>query len=400
MANFRLLSHRLELVSRLSGLNLRLTAITLVGLTIGLSMLSATFIHLDSTRANYYISTLEETSKHDIGMTAAGTFRAGLWDVQQGFRNLIKEKIEEHSLGSAIKENTNYSPYFGIKPLHLIGISGLNDSILAECVAGSRLPRNQSEVVVYANISSGDPISLNDQINLNFRGYDYKTDQSYIYTRTLTVVGLLTPLSIAPSGIPKASELILLDLISGYSNITVVGYPPLLYNAYCFINSMKDALDLVQSIKTEIDSLYSECNFDTYFHFKYALDPTVITKDNAIGLVAHIYDFKQTLPYRYDKFKIYLGAWFYLLELELVEFNVLYPAFLLTTTPVFVIVALLVSFSLGLINERRQKALVLLKKRGISNRFIFFIMLIETIILAFCSAVFALVIGIPLTLFL
>ncbi|MFX0062392.1 MAG: FtsX-like permease family protein, partial [Candidatus Hermodarchaeota archaeon] len=384
--SIRRLFHRLELISRLSGLNLRLTAITLVGLTIGLSMLGATFIQLDSTRVNYYVSTLEETSNHDIRITASGTFRDDLWDIQLGFRNIVREKINEHSL---IKEDTNYFPYFGIHALHLIGIYGLNDSILAECVTGSRLPQNQSEVLLFANITTDDPISLNDQVNIS-----YESDQPDEYRTPLTVVGLLIPSSLA-------NQSILLDLMKPYTNKSIATYfPELIYNAYCFINSMNYSLDLVQTIKTEIDNRHSQRRFDIHFHFKYVLDPTIVTKENAIELVAHIYDFKLALPYRYEGYSIYWGAWFSYLEQELMKFDVLYPSFLLVSTPVFLIVALLVSFSLGLINEKRQKALVLLKNRGIANQFIFLTLLIETIILAFCSAVFALIIGIPLTLFL
>ncbi|MFX1537390.1 MAG: FtsX-like permease family protein [Promethearchaeota archaeon] len=384
MASIRLFLHRLELISRLSGLNLRLTAITLVGLTIGLSMLGATFIHLDSTRVNYYISTLEEVSNDDIRITASGAFRDGLWDLQLGLRDLVKEKIDEHNLTSGIKEDTHYFPYFGIYDLHLIGIHGLNDSILAECVNGSRLPRDQSEVLLYAENTTDNPIFLNHPFNLSFRGVDYETGQSYDYSIALTVAGLLSASSLA-------NDSILPDVMAAYIDTNT---------GHCFINSMNYSLNLVQTIKTEIESLYSERRFDIKFHFKYVFDPIVVTKDNAIEIVARIYDFKLVLPYRYEGFSIFLGAWFFYLELELLKFDVLYPSFLLVSTPVFLIVALLVSFSLGLINEKRQKALVLLKNRGIANQFIFLTMFIETIILAFCSAVFALATGIPLTLFL
>ncbi|MFX1255361.1 MAG: hypothetical protein ACFFCZ_27410, partial [Promethearchaeota archaeon] len=331
MARIRRLFHRLELLSRLLGLNLRLTAITLIGLTIGLSMLGATFIHLDSTRVNYYVSTLEETSNEDIRITVPGISRDDVWNLQLGLRNLVKEKISEHNLASAIKENTNYFPYFGIKTLHLVGISGLNDSILAECVAGSRLPQNPNEVLLFTNITDAEPISLNDQFNITISGWDDEAGQSYEYTYALTVVGLLNPTSLAPSGIFKVNESILPDMMEAYIK-KIEGM------TYCFINSMNYSLDLVQTIKTEIDNLYSDSGdrFDIDLSFKYGLDPTIVTKENVIELVVHIYDFKLALPLRYEGYSIYWSAWFFYLEQELMKFDVLYPSFLLVSTPVFV----------------------------------------------------------------
>ena len=52
--------HRIGLGFRLSHINLRLTLIALIGLTLGLSMVSGTFIHLDSIKADFYLSKFDE----------------------------------------------------------------------------------------------------------------------------------------------------------------------------------------------------------------------------------------------------------------------------------------------------------------------------------------------------
>jgi len=54
------LFHRLGLMVQFSRMNLKLTSITLIGLTIGLSMLSAALFQLDTAKADFYITTLEE----------------------------------------------------------------------------------------------------------------------------------------------------------------------------------------------------------------------------------------------------------------------------------------------------------------------------------------------------
>ncbi|MFX1533901.1 MAG: hypothetical protein ACFFDI_06665 [Promethearchaeota archaeon] len=60
MVKIQGLFHRLGLMVQFSRMNLKLTGITLIGLTIGLSMLSAALFQLDSVKADFYIMTLKE----------------------------------------------------------------------------------------------------------------------------------------------------------------------------------------------------------------------------------------------------------------------------------------------------------------------------------------------------
>ncbi|MFX1255362.1 MAG: FtsX-like permease family protein [Promethearchaeota archaeon] len=388
--NLKFFIYRLELMLRLSHVNLKLTAITLVGLTIGLSILSAAFIHLDSTKADYYFTTLEEVSDLGIKIRAFGNLKNNIWDTQLGIRNEIETKIGENNLASVVKEDNNYFPYFGVQSLSLVGIHGLNDSILAECIAGSHLPQKQNEVLVFVKNITDDPISLNDQVNISSEWYE--SEQSYEYRTPLTAVGLLTSSSLT-------NKSILADLIEQYIDTNT---------GYCFINSMNYSFSLVQTIQTEITNQHGyNKDFEIEIYFNYILDLTRISKNNAIEITGYIYNLQENLnSLKYEEFLIsldyssYLNSLFHSLFSKVEKFNEGYISLLIYNIPVLLVVALLISFSLGLINERRKSALVLLKRQGVTSWFIFIMMFTETTIIAICSAVFALITGIPLSLFI
>ncbi|MFX0170991.1 MAG: hypothetical protein ACFE9L_03640 [Candidatus Hodarchaeota archaeon] len=46
---------RLKLLMRLSRVNLRMSSITLIGLTIALSMIAVCTVYLETNKANYYL---------------------------------------------------------------------------------------------------------------------------------------------------------------------------------------------------------------------------------------------------------------------------------------------------------------------------------------------------------
>ncbi len=388
--NLKFFFYRLELILRLSHVNLKLTAITLVGLTIGLSMLSAAFIHLDSTKADYYYTTLEEVSDLGIKIRAHGNLKNNVWDIQLGIRKEIEKKISENNLASVIKEDNNYFPYFGIQSLSLVGIHDFNDSILAECVAGSRLPQNQTEALVFVKNITATPISLNDQVNIS--SVWYESEQSYEYSTPLTVVGMLTS-----SGL--ANESIFADLMEPYIDTNT---------GYCFINTMNYSFSLAQTIQTEITNQYGYNNdFEIEIYFKYILGLTKISKNNAIEMTGYIYNLQEDLnSLTYEEFFIsldyssYLNSLFHSLFSKVENFNEGYTSLVVFNIPALLVVALLISFSLGLINEKRKSALVLLKRQGVTSWFIFIMMFTETTIIALCSTVFALVTSIPLSLFI
>ncbi|MFX0093642.1 MAG: ABC transporter permease [Candidatus Hodarchaeota archaeon] len=373
---------------RLSRFNLKFTAITLIGLTIGLTMLSAAFIHLDSTKADYYFTTLEEVSDFGIKVRAYGELKDNIWGTQNSIRKQIENKISEYGLVGVIKEDTNYFPYFGIQSLSLVGISGLNDSILAECVAGSRLPQNQNETLVFVENITATPISLNDQVNISDEWSE--SGQTFGYNTSVTVIGLLTPSSLA-------NQSSLTGLMGSYIDAST---------GYCFINSMNYSFSLVQTIKTEIINQYGyNRNFEGEIFFRYTLDFTRISKTNAIEITGNLFNLQEDLnSFRYEEFLIsldfsdYLNSLFYSLFSRIKAFNEGYMSLVIFNIPTLLLVALLISFSLSLINERRKQALVLLKRQGVSSGFVFIMMIIETIIIAICSTVFALVAGIPLSL--
>ncbi|MFX1255856.1 MAG: FtsX-like permease family protein, partial [Promethearchaeota archaeon] len=246
------------------------------------------------------------------------------------------------------------------------------------------------EVIVFVKNTSAIQLSLNEQFNITetFReslGSDY-TKHNF----TLTAVGVMTPTTLRNTSV-------LYDILSSYDSSS--------YEEFGLITDFTSAFNLAQSMKEELIDLYNyEEDFYCQFYFDYALDLSSIPRDDIVTLKDHFFNLHNALAmfytdnepnvYAHSNFNIYsLLAKFY-------NFDGLYLLFLLLSSPVFIVVTLLANFSLGFINEKRKQALALLKSRGISNRFVFLIMFIETTIIAITSAIVALFIGIPVALFL
>ncbi|MFX0061085.1 MAG: FtsX-like permease family protein [Candidatus Hermodarchaeota archaeon] len=381
---------RFRLILYFSRVGLNLTIITLIGLTIGLSMLSAALFQLDSTRVDFYFNTLEEFQE-DLnleiianGLVSSTSFQT-LFEIQEEIDSLISESNLENFL--RIKDFSPFSRIFDVLYFNqtsvvdytdIYGINSMNESILTECIAGSRLPSNKREVLVFVKDIITSPISLNDSLNIS-RNFDGRS-----HNLTLTAVGLLTPSTITPN--------------STLASITR-------NRDYVLITSLNFSFSLVQSMNTEIFELYNfNSNFYSRFYFSYNFDYKKVAKTNVLSVMSSIIYFHNILwGIYYNKFGSYSIAPNIQLDdlyLEFLKFYGLYPAFLILSIPIFIIVALTVSFSLRLINERREKALKLLKIRGITRRFAFLVMFFETLLIAVFSALLALVVGIPLSLFL
>ncbi|MFX1532997.1 MAG: FtsX-like permease family protein [Promethearchaeota archaeon] len=401
MSEIKSFIYRFSLMVQYSRVNLKFTAITLIGLTIGLSMLSAPLFLLDTTRIDYVLSSLEEVKDKPNIDVQANTRIANEINSSTilNMEDQINLKIDEHGLTNIIQKDECPLLYSEVdqfrvirkdvgQECHLavdqIGIPDLNESVLAQCVEGSRFPSNHTEVLFFDSSLHGPLVSPNDQLNItcHFR----KDTDSYSYTRTVTVVGVLTPSTLTNGSIFDT----FIDLDYG--------------DADYIITRLDFACDLTQSIQTEIQTQYDyNYRVRTRSYFQYFLNFTAITRENVLEVVTSLFKFEESwesvdsVP-GYEMFEVYVNWSLFRLRINLMRFDFLYFSFVIADIPVLIIVALLVSFSLGVINVKRKKALVLLKSWGVSNRFVFLMMLLETLIIALCSGLLSLVGGIPLSL--
>ncbi|MFX1252862.1 MAG: FtsX-like permease family protein [Promethearchaeota archaeon] len=385
--------HRLGLIMQFSRMNLKLTGITLIGLTIGLSMLSAALFQLDTAKADFYIATLEEYKDTlDLGGYYQGYISATTVDTVTELKDVISTKISDQGLAKLF-HRTNFYPYLSISAFFYVnqsslrdwpiyGVDDLNASILTECTVGSRLPRNQSEVLVFVRNTTASLISLQDQFNITAS----HPREGSLPNITLTAVGLLTPSTLVN---PMLQE--------------IINNEPSHQN-YSVLTSLNFSCGLAQTLTELSDLVGYDARFYGSVPFQFTFDFTALTKDNVIEVTERILSLSDSLESGGHPDYGGLHGNFYLairnLEWILVKFYNLYIWFLLITLPVFIIVALLGNFSLGIINERRQKALALVKIRGVSNRFVFLGLLLETLVLTVVGAFLGLVIGIPLSLVL
>ncbi|MFX1252867.1 MAG: FtsX-like permease family protein [Promethearchaeota archaeon] len=393
--------HRGGLLIQFSRVNLKLTVITLLGLTIGMSMISAALFQLDSTRADYYFRVFEE--KQDdlkFQVHTSGSMSEYTSDTAAEIEEQINSLISEHNLVGTYQLSDFY-PYSQISSFRyyntsmpastdIYGIAGLNESIIGECVEGSRLPSNLHEVIVFVKNTSAIQLSLNEQFNITETFSEGPGSNLIKHNFTLTAVGLMTPTTLRNTSI-------LYDILSGYHSSSPS------YEGFGLITNFTSAFNLAQSMKEELIDLYNyEDGFYCQFYFDYVFDLSAITRDNIVTLKEHIFNFHYALNmfYIYNEPRVNAQSNSYGLYNQIYYFDGLYLLFLLLSSPVFIVVALLVSFSLGFINEKRKQALALLKSRGISNRFVFLMMFIETTLIAITSAMLALFIGIPVALFL
>ncbi|MFX1255855.1 MAG: FtsX-like permease family protein [Promethearchaeota archaeon] len=390
-----------------SRINLKFTAISLIGLTIGLSMLAAPLFLTHSLKADFMFTSLDErtASNPDISITIrTRDSNVGTLDTLIDFENFIDLQISKHNLTRFIQRtplplygevgsfsfvrNTSEG-YWGTN-IPQIGIYGLNESILNYCMNGSRLPSNQNETIFYDRRLFGALVALNERIDFTCH-YPEGNGQ---YTATLTAVGIITPSTLTEGSIYKS---IINDLTQD--------------EQYCIITSMNWAFDLAHTIKKEIDAqIPPESNYEykvfAAAHYKYTFNFSAVTRDNVLAVVDSIPRLEASLG-SLDLFPEYEGFTSYArlsflpdLKSDLWQFNNLFPSFVYTVSLVLIIVLLLVNFSLGLINVKRKKSLVMLKTRGLSNRFVFLTMFLETCVIALGSSLLALLVGMPLSLVL
>ncbi|MFX0062484.1 MAG: hypothetical protein ACFFC7_09885 [Candidatus Hermodarchaeota archaeon] len=106
--------HRLGLMVQFSRMNLKYTLVTVIGLTIGLSLLSTSLIQFDSLRADYYYTKLmEHNNKLNLVIQADGSFYDDITNRTINVESQINSLISNYNLAN-FYEKHSYFPYNGV----------------------------------------------------------------------------------------------------------------------------------------------------------------------------------------------------------------------------------------------------------------------------------------------
>ncbi len=380
---------KLRLLFQLSRINLKMAFLTSIGLTIALSMISAELIYLDSNKAHFYLAMYEDTNQDWEYYTHTDDFesltRSNFVEIHESFHS----KIKDNNLETVVTPE-NIETYLQLSDgdlsflnqsgrKHILGLD-LDDSFLLDCINGSRLPNAKNEVLFF---NPGTvPFIIGDNINTSvFYREDSGLEQSYNQNE-FEITGILTPSSLRNNSLlQKIIEL----------------------NRYVLIANITSYIDFFQVLTTDISSLANRSvHLSTKIIISVNLNTSVIMSTNVVDVTQNLFEFYEEIAYspRFGNFEFYFSerSLKRTIEAGIKEFNTFYTAFLLFSIPSLVLTMLLVNFSLGILNQKRKKSLVLLKMRGLSQNYNLTILIIETIIIALLSSLVAILLGIPFSL--
>ncbi|MFW9997074.1 MAG: FtsX-like permease family protein, partial [Candidatus Odinarchaeota archaeon] len=380
-----LVKGKISAIYFISKSNLRLFTGSLLGLIIALSLLAGCLNYLEFSKPELYIDFFEKNHYNQMTFTAETIPNGSLTaDRLRDHEQYLDQKILEYQLGDFLKktpfmttvilnENTEFQGHESYSLLSGYQESS-GESILVDCVPGSSIPSGSDEVLVIAPVNT--ELFINEDINVNITlgsGY-YKQ----VYQLDLTVTAILTDKTIRnDSAIRKHFSL----------------------ESYHLLFPMKHFLELAQALQDGLaESIYDVNLLES---FRYDIDHQGIDRAKAVQSVENLFlllkelsvlSFAGKTPLHGDKSIIYtFAAW-------IVASNIFMPQFLLISIPVFVLVIILVLYSLGAINEKRMRAIIQTKTRGFSGKFVFIALLVETLILTLIATIASAMIGIPLAI--
>ncbi|MFX0171210.1 MAG: FtsX-like permease family protein [Candidatus Hodarchaeota archaeon] len=368
-------------------INLRISMIVLIGLSIALSTITSSIIYLETKRTDYYLSAFDHLSRGDrvdyyfqaIYLRQLNT--SSIMSLQEG----IDQKISERGLKKILVKHPLYPISYAVKQLNFLnqsnsqafyGIS-YDKSILEDCVEGSYLPTTINETIVLT--SSDLALNIGDRFNITFHNNGKDKD----YNHTLQITGLITPDTLRYDSFLRD---IFLRGEDYYREITI-------------ITDLGKSIELLSFLQNRIRSLTSEIySFSFYVRFRFylhtsTLDPTEV-KLIFPNLIAF---FRETeSSFNLNNFEFYSNFSWGIHEAmsDAKEYNELFFLFLLYCFPVFLLIILQVNFFLNLINERRKKSLMIVRMRGISIRFLFSSLLLEAIIISLIASFISIILGI------
>ncbi|MFX1514696.1 MAG: ABC transporter permease [Promethearchaeota archaeon] len=392
MGKTRILKGRIRLLLQFSRINLHISAITLIGLTIALSVVSASFIYLESNQASYYLKRIQDLREKNyiIYEISNETSPYLHYNVLPLIQEYIEEELNQSGLGETFQPHSlyplfhlgNYIRFLNQRSSTLIGID-LNETILSDCVNGSKLPVEENEVILYSS-TEGLPLEIGNYFNIS-KSYRDSSDNYQEYNFSLKISGLITSTSINQTSPLKEifdEEYEDLILITDY------------HRFYTLIQTMNSELEALIAQ----DSIFAEENFFMFLKYFFYLDLTSIDQKNVIQIMDDLLKYYKALwyvqPFEGNLYFNRNSHVFYKIEEATTNFDRFYYLFLILSVPAFILAFLLVNFSLSLINERRKRSFTLLKMRGVSTSFIFLILILETFILALLSSFLSIILGI------
>ncbi|MHA2244871.1 MAG: FtsX-like permease family protein [Candidatus Hodarchaeales archaeon] len=392
MTPLGVMKEKIRIIIQLLRINVPISLITLIGLTIALSISAASLIYLDSNKTEVYMSIYDNkdfkknlsfiVNRHDLSSEIFKNY-SEIITIQES----LNKKLEDHNLGNVFTQNL-YSPYYMVEdPTYFIGID-LDNKILEDCIEGSSLPSHSNETIVfnphYTNMSIGDVFNVT-YTELIQEGYRFEINY------TMEITGIITP-----STLKEDSPL--LNVFPEY------------YFDFLPIIDFTDITSILDSIEKELEiEIFEEINRNrseqifTRIYFSYTLNMSNIRPSNVVEVIENYFSFLKKTGYNFELDGVELENPGYSPNAKIVQkiitnFNSSFFLFLILIIPTFILTFLLIKFSLNLINTQRKKSIALCKMRALSNNFILISLVIEIVIVSLMGSVTGIIVGIPLFL--
>ncbi len=380
---------KLRLLSQISRVNLRQSFITLIGITIAMSMISASIIYVDSNKTNYYLEALdkpvfERPLDYILHDESSCNFSLGDIDLIQGALNT---KFEQFNIDTILKQSSfPYTCWMSLNELFFNSTERINfialpftETLLEDSINGSAIPSGVDEVWIYLPSSITTEVNLSETINLSI-SYSINDNSKY-YNISLNIVGMLNSTGLQSSFLSdhtSSNRINVFMQTNTYLTLhnilrTLSDRPISSHIEYCYVFDFSQVTP-----HTVLQTVENIEEFGAWGHWS-DIEIQVLIQDEVIQ-----YDF--TSP----SYIIYST-----IQNTIFEFSTFGSMFIILSIPALITSFLLVNFSLGLINEGRRKSLALYKMRGISKPFLFAALSFETFILAIMASFVGLVLSIP-----
>jgi ABC-type antimicrobial peptide transport system permease subunit len=346
-------------------------------------MLAGCLYYLEFAKQDLYHGFLENDIDKQLDFNSWSSYQGNgkTFDDIMASNAFLEQKISLHDLELVARSAPLYPRSFLFESiiyreesyLRVIrGYYGLNNFVLDDCIVNSRFPVNQSEILAFVPVNNS--LAVNDQVNLTF---NYVSDGNLTsHDLTLTITGIITNSSLK-------SDSRLRGLFS--------------LNQFQFFSSLELFTSLISDIETE---LLDEVDLEVNNEYQLDLDFSNIKHGEAVETVNKLLAFMKDIDDSRYQSRLFFYQSHYQLSASIMNIEGFFFQFFLISIPVLILVCTLVFFSLGLINEQRQKITALIKTRGVSNSFIFLVLFIETFIVALIAVAISMVAGVPVAILL
>ncbi|MFX0121066.1 MAG: FtsX-like permease family protein [Candidatus Hodarchaeota archaeon] len=383
---------KIRLLFQMLRINLKKSLITLIGMMIALAMIASCLIYLESNEIDYFLGFFEEPMYRQYPVVYhfhdnQGSNRNFSVEEIKSIQGFLNNHFTEFSLNNTLIQSKypfmcsmskNTLLQNTDKRVRFLGIT-FDESIIENCVNGSRYPRAENEVLVYLREEDSLKLAINETSNFSVP-YNLN-DIGHFYNLSLNVSGILT------------------KKINQYPSFLRHMVDP--YEIQIILN-MNQYLSVLNTLRTLSDDTITNS-----LKLFYSFDFSHVNQQNVLQIVNGFAKFRrldqaykitvETLygTVKYDGYRTSSWSWSSSIEDSINKFQRFVFVYSVLCIPAFLISFLLVNFSLGIINERRRKTLTLYKMRGISNSFLFVALSTETITLAFIASGLGIIIGIP-----